>query len=125
MKKANEENNFLYLLAGMLGLICVIPIIDKLSEGQSAYILLLLFLSGVLLIESWTFKIEEKWFRTGIKMAVIAFLISIAAAITGSTPLGYLCLLAHIAFYCLAILISSNEVFLANKVTFNRIIGAV
>ena len=127
LRERTEENNFSYLFAGMIALICLVPIIDSLSRDQTetAFILLLLFMSGTLVIASWSIKVKRRSFLAGVTLASTALLLSIAAALAGSSTLGYLSLVVHIAFYSLATWIACVQVLSVGPVTTNRIIGSI
>ncbi len=125
LREKHAENNFLFFLAGLVALLCLMPAIDWLSSGRTAYLLALLFLSGTLVLASWTFRVRQRLFLAGITLAGTAFLLSTAAAVAGSETLGHLSLTANIAFWFLGTWIACGNVLSAGPVTINRLIGSV
>ncbi len=119
------QNNFAYLLAALLALICMMPVIDLMSSGRIAFTLLLVFLSASIVVASWAFRVNQRLFRTGISFAIIALLLSVIAGVAHSATLGYLSLVAHIIFWSTGVWIAGSQVLAAGRITLNRIIGAV
>lgn len=123
--KKLAQNHFVYLLAALLALICMMPVIDVLSSGRIAFTLVLVFLSATIVVASWTFRASQRSIRTGICFSAIALLLSIIAAVTDSATLGYLSLVAHIVFWSTGVWIAGSQVLAAGRITLNRITGAV
>jgi len=121
----HAENNFVYFLAGLLGLICIIPLSDWLGSGRVAYTLLLLYLSGTLVLASWTYRVKRGLLLSGLALAAISFVLSLTAAITGSEVLGYSGLVVCIAFWSLGVWVASAHVLSFGPVTVNKIIGSI
>ncbi len=123
--RKQPENNFIFFLAGLLVVLFMLPAIDWLSNGRTAFALLLIFLSGTLVLASWTLRIEPRLFLTGIVVSAVAFLLSIAALVTGSKLIGYWSLTANIAFWCLGVWIAGAHMLSFGPVTLNRITGSL
>ncbi|MGI9414221.1 MAG: potassium channel family protein [Hyphomicrobiales bacterium] len=121
----HAKSNFLFFLAGLLALLCVIPVIDLLSSGHTAQTLLLLFLSSTLVLASWTYRVKQRLFLAGIALAATTFVLSTAAVVTRSDTLSYLSLVANIAFWSLGTWIACRHVLSVGPVTINRVIGSI
>ena len=119
------ETNFIFFLAGLLALLCGLPVIELLSSGSTTYTLLLIFLSSTLVLASWTLRVKRSLFLVGLAMAGLAFLLSAAAALTTSDILGYWSLVPSIAFWSLGIWIACEHVLSPGPVTINRLIGSI
>ena len=123
--EAQPENNFVFFLAGLLLVLFMLPAIGWLSSGRAAFALLLVFLSGTLVLASWTLRVEPRLFLTGIIVSAVAFLLSIAALATGSKLIGCWSLTANIAFWCLGVWIAGAHMLSFGPVTVNRITGSI
>ena len=82
--ETRPESNFNFFLAGLLLLLFMLPAVNSLSSGHTAFTLLLVFLSGTLVLASWTFRVRPRLFFTGLVVSGVAFLLSMTALITGS-----------------------------------------
>lgn len=120
-----SENNFMFFLAGLLLVLFLLPAINWLSSDRTAFALILVFLSGTLLLSSWTLRVKPSLFLTGIVLAAAAFLLSIIAIVTGSEFIGYWSLVANIAFWCLGVWIGAAHMLAFGPVTRNRITGSI
>jgi voltage-gated potassium channel len=123
--EAQPENNFIFFLAGLLLILFMLPAINWLSSGRAAFALLLVFLSGTLVLASWTLRIKPRLFLTGIIVSAVAFLLSIAALATGSKLIGCWSLAANITFWCLGVWIAGVHMLSFGQVTLNRITGSI
>ena len=121
----HAESNFVFFLAGLLGVLCVIPLVDFLGSGRTAYTLLLIFLSGTLVLASWTLRANRRLFLAGIALSATTFLLSIVAVVMDSETLGYWSLVANIAFWSVGVWIACGQVLAPGPVTLNRIIGSI
>lgn len=121
----HAESNFIFFLAGLLALLCGMPMINLLSSGRTTYTLLLIFLSATLVLASWTLRVKQPLFLAGIAMAASAFLLATAAALTASDTLGLLSLVPNIAFWSLGVWIACEHVLSWGPVTINRLIGSI
>jgi voltage-gated potassium channel len=123
--QTQPENNFAFFLIGLLLVLFLLPAIDWLSGERMAFALFLVFLSGTLVLASWTLRLEPKLFLIGIVVSVVAFMLSIATLVTGSIVIGCWGLVANIAFWCLGVWIAGTHMLSIGLVTLNRVIGSV
>ena len=123
--KTLPENNFIFFLVGLLIVLFMLPAIDWLSSGRTAFALILVFLSGTLVLASWTLRIERRLFLIGLALSAVAFLLSIAALVTGSNLIGCWSLAANIVFWCLGVWIAGAHMLSFGPVTLNRITGSI
>jgi len=120
-----SENNFIFFLIGLLVVLFMLPAIDWLISGRMAIALILVFLSGTLVLASWTLRVNRRLFLIGLALSAVAFLLSIAALVTGSHMIGRWSLAANIVFWCLGVWIAGAHMLSFGPVTLNRITGSI
>ncbi|RKZ67752.1 MAG: two pore domain potassium channel family protein [Gammaproteobacteria bacterium] len=124
MKPVSEENNFLYLTVGIVLLLFVGAISDQYFELAGQH-LVQAFSVATIIIGIYGFRLTQKWFHTGIGIAVSV----VAAVIIGVTlqllQLYYLHLILLFCFYLWAIWLAGKQVLFAGVIDANSIVGAI
>ncbi len=124
MKPVSEKNNFLYLTIGIVLLLFVGALSDQ-FVGIVGHQLIQAFSVINIVVGIYGFKSTEKWFHTGIGIAVSVIAIVIIGLALELLHLYYLHLLLLFCFYLWAIWLAGKQVLFAGPIDANRIVGAI
>lgn len=124
MKAVSENNNFLYLTVGIVVLLFVGAISDQ-FEGVVGHQLVQAFSVINIVVGIYGFKSTEKWFHTGVGIAVSVIAVVIIGVVLELLHLYYLHLILLFSFYLWAIWLAGKQVLFTGAVDANRIIGAI
>ncbi len=124
MNPVSEKNNFLYLTIGIVLLLFVGAISDQFS-GLVGHQLVQAFSVINIVVGTYGFKSTEKWFHTGIGIAVSVIAVVVIGVVLELLHLYYLHLLLLFCFYLWAIWLAGKQVLFTGAVDANRIVGAI
>ena len=119
-----KKNNFLYLTVGIVVLLFVGAISDQ-FEGVVGHQLVQAFSVINIVFGIYGFKSTEKWFHTGVGIAVSVIAVVIIGLALELLHLYYLHLILLFSFYLWAIRLAGKQVLFTGAVDANRIIGAI
>ena len=124
MKPVSEKNNFLYLTVGIVALLFVGALSDQ-FEGVVGHQLVQAFSVINIVVGIYGFKSTEKWFHTGVGIAVSVIAVVIIGVALELLQLYYLHLILLFCFYLWAIWLAGKQVLFTGAVDANRIVGAI
>ena len=124
MKPVSEKNNFLYLTVGIVLLLFVGAISDQ-FKGFVGHQLVQAFSVINIVVGIYGFKSTEKWFHTGVGIAVSVIAVVIIGVALELLHLYYLHLILLFCFYLWAIWLAGKQVLFTGAVDTNRIVGAI
>ena len=126
MKPVSEKNNFLYLTVGIVVLLFVGALSDQ-FEGIVGHQLVQAFSVINIVVGIYGFNSTEKWFHTGVGIAVSVIAVVIIGVALELLHLYYLHLILLICFYLWAIWLAGKQVLFAEAKTVdaNRMVGAI
>ena len=124
MKPVSEKNNFLYLTVGIVLLLFVGALSDQ-FKGLVGHQLVQAFSVINIVVGIYGFKSTEKWFHTGVGIAVSVIAVVIIGVALELLHLYYLHLILLICFYLWAIWLAGRQVLFTGAVDTNRIVGAI
>lgn len=119
-----KEYNFIYLLAGLLFLLLVIPLVRDLTGTIFLHISELAYIVFII-IGIWSLKGPRHWFFLGIILAVLGVSGNLLALADAGTFFVYLSLCSYIAFLLLTISLAIQQAINLRTVDANNIIGAI
>lgn len=120
----SRQDNYIYLLAGVLFLLLLVPLIRDLSGGVYDQLSELAF-SAFLIISIWSLRGTQRGFRLAIVLVFIGIGGNVLAFADAGAVFEYLSLGSFIVFLVLAISLATREVFQSDRVDANLIFGAV
>lgn len=119
-----KQNNFAYLLAGLLFLLLGIPLFRDLTEVTYLVVSDLAF-SIAIFIGIWSLQDTRRWFLIALVLMVLGVGGNLLALAGAGHLFIYVSLGSYIVFLLLAITLATRQVFRAEKVSGNNIIGAI
>ncbi len=119
-----KQHNFIYLLAGLLFLLLVIPLIRDLTEFSFLHITELAYI-GFIIIGIWSLQGSRRWFLLGILLAALGIGGNILTLANAGTFFIYLSLCSYIVFLLLTIVLAIYQAVNLRTVDANNIIGAI
>jgi len=126
MQLVHKKNNFLYLTLGIVVLLFVGAISDQ-FEGMVGHQMVQAFSVINIVVGIYGFQSTQKWFHTGIGIAVSIIAVVIVGVVLELLKLYYLHLILLFCFYLWAIWLAGKQVLFADTKTVdaNRIVGAI
>lgn len=118
------QNNFIYLLIGLLGILLLAPIVDYFGEAVSTVISNGSLLSA-LVIGIWSLVGSKLWFRASIVLAITAVSLTILGIAFNIDILLHFTVLVSLLFLVISTAITFKYVFVRSHVNINKIYGAV
>lgn len=119
-----KQHNFIYLLAGLLFLLLVIPLFRDLTGTSFLHISELAYI-GFIIIGIWSLQGSRHWFLLGIILAALGVSGNILALANAGTFFIYLSLCSYIVFLLLTIGLAIQQAINLRTVDANNIIGAI
>ena len=116
--------NFVYLLAGLMVTLLAGPIIHEFTD-QSAEIIVQVAFSGTLIVGIWSFIDSRQWFRIGVILAVLEFVVTVFNTVRPSPLLDYTALVIALIFCGLSLVFALINVLRGRRMDANRMTGAV
>lgn len=120
----SRQYNYVYLLAGFLFLLLLVPLIRDLSGAVYVHISELAF-SAFLIIGIWSLRGTKRGFKLAIVLVLLGIGGNVLALAGAGAVFSYLSLCSFIIFQLLAISLATQQVFTSNRVDANLIFGAV
>ena len=124
MQLVHKKNNFLYLTIGIVVLLFVGAVSDQ-FEGLVGHQMVQAFSVINIVVGIYGFKSTQKWFHTGIGIAVSIIAVVIVGVVLELLHLYYLHLILLFCFYLWAIWLAGKQVLFTGAVDANRIVGAI
>ena len=124
MKPVSEKNNFLYLTIGIVLLLFVGAISDQ-FEGVVGHQMVQAFSVINIVVGIYGFKTTQKWFHSGLGIAISVIMVVIIGLALELLELYYLHLILLFCFYLWAIWLAGKQVLFTGAVDANRIVGAI
>lgn len=119
-----REDNYLYLLAGMLFLLFLVPLARDLDDAAFLQTSKLAF-SAFLIISIWSLRGTKLGFRLAIVLVVLGSGGNVLFLTGAGAYFSYLSLGSYIIFQLLAIGLAIQNIFRSDRVDANVIVGAV
>ena len=116
--------NFVYLLAGLMVTLLAGPIIHEFTD-QSAEIIVQVAFSGTLIVGIWSFIDSRQWFRIGVILAVLEFVVTVFNTVRPSPLLDYTALVIALIFCSLSLVFALINVLRGKRMDANRMTGAI
>lgn len=116
--------NFAYLLAGLLVILLAGPVINEITDQSAALIVQIAF-SATLIVGVWSFIDSRGWFRVGITLAVLEFVVTLTNALRPAEFLNWAVLLIALAFCGLSLVFAFGGIIRGTRMDANRMTGAV
>lgn len=119
---ARAGGNFLYLFAGLLMTLLVLPLTNGMAYlGRYAFTLLF---SVFMLVGVWSLSASRRVFRLGIALVLAVGVITGTGLFSGAHYLEPVGLLLMLIFAILSCLIAARNVFVWHRADFNSLVGA-
>jgi hypothetical protein len=119
-----QQNNFFYLLIGLLVLLMASPAAVEHTRFAN-HIIIQLAISSTIMLGVWSLLGSKKWFRLGLGLALIEILITTTHMSFDMPVLKYLDLVILMIFYSLSMWIATGHLFKREPISVNKIIGAI
>lgn len=114
--------NFKFLLASLIILLFAIPTISQHTDHTAT---LEIVFGAALIFGLLSLMAHAKEFLAGVIVALFSLTCAVIAIFTNLTVFSHLMLIAAVIFFVQGIVFSIYQVFLADGIDFNKIIGAV
>jgi hypothetical protein len=121
---ALKDHSYIYLLIGLVSYLLIIPILDDYT-GLPATALRLIAFTLVLMVGLWTLQVSRLWFICAIVLAVTSLAANITALNLDGKTDTFAALLLFFAFLGVVLLVIVKHLFSANRLTINRLVGAI
>jgi hypothetical protein len=122
-RNSPARHNFLYLFAGLVLFMTVLPVIAAFS-GVANTLVTELSLTLVLLVGVWSLEGNRWIFRAGLALVIITALLSFSYYFRPHVGIVHVVKVLGLVFLLLSAVITFRSVFLAGEVNLNRLAGA-
>lgn len=118
-----KNNNFIYLLLGLLLALLLTPLAGEQGSGSNSILPQLVF-CGTLLFSIWSLVNTRKWFWLACALSGGYFLLILLAWLLDRTVLIYLSYLILLLFCLLVLAVVTKDVIFSGTIDANRLVGS-
>ncbi len=119
-----KENNYSWLLYGLLTLLLLEPVVSELRPIYSV-VAFHIAASLTLLLSVWSLIDKKRWFIIGITLTVFSIILNTIAIIHPGEQLRHAILIVQLTFFSLTLTIIWRHVIFSGSIDMNRINGAI
>jgi len=123
-KKISTEDNFNFLLLALVFLLFSISVVEQFAAGVGHRFIVAATVI-TLVISVWSIRQQKIWFRTGIGITLLLFIVVGLGVIFEAAKLDIVHLLVMLGFFILTTIIAGKQVLFTGDITGNKIVGAI
>jgi hypothetical protein len=124
VEKMLHRKNFTWLLIALFVFLIVVPLVDD-FELVSARIMRAAMFSWLMVVGVWSLRGFGHFFIIGIGLVVAGVILSLLAVVINSDSYFYLSFASIMGFALVAIWCIASQILRGQKISFNRIVGAI
>jgi len=123
-KQISTEDNFNFLLLALILLLFSIAAVEQLASGVGQRFIVAATVI-TLLISVWSIRQQKVWFRTGLGITFLLFVVVLVGIFFDIAELNILHLMLMLGFYVFTTIIAAKQVLFTGEITSNKIVGAI
>jgi len=123
-KQISTEDNFNFLLLALILLLFSIAAVEQLASGVGQRFIVAATVI-TLLISVWSIRQQKVWFRTGLGITFLLFVVVLVGLFFDIAELNILHLMLMLGFYVFTAIIAAKQVLFTGEITSNKIVGAI
>ena len=125
MKMTNtEQDNFAYMLVGLLAFLLIAPSLSELFPNYSKIGNQVIYLS-LMFFSIWSLQKNKRWFSLGIGLIVMSIVLAVYDSYFHSAKNQLLNLFPLLLFCILSVIVAMKQVLFSGQITLNKLIGSI
>ncbi|MEW5009224.1 MAG: potassium channel family protein [Cycloclasticus sp.] len=123
-KSSLQQDNFVYMLIGLMLFLLAAPSLSKSFSNHSGVVIQSIYLS-FMFASVWSLQKNQRWFFLGLGLIIVSIALTLFSSLLDAQNTRLLNLLPLLIFCILSAVVAMRQVLFSGPVTLNKLAGSV